>query len=169
MQVHVHGQHAPWRDAALLAAIQRGELHPETPVSFDAGCSWLPARIAAQRLQWRGDDGIALVLPTRTESWSTLAGYVALFSLLFFGGPLSVMAGALGFDGASAPHFRLAFPLVVLVLGPLPLALFSLLGLRAIRRDPTYRGKGRAIFALICAAVMAAACLVGLGAALVVR
>jgi hypothetical protein len=162
MQVHVHGQPAPWHEASLIAAVRSGHLHPETPVSLDQGRSWLPASLAAQRFESRGDDAVAFMIPVRTETWSTVAGYIALFSLLFFGGPFAFAAALVGFDPGPTITVRLGTVAAALVLGPLPPAAMALLGLRALRRDPTLRGKGRAIFALVCAGLMAAGCLVGL-------
>jgi hypothetical protein len=56
----------------------------------------------------------------------------------------------------------LIFALVAFVLGPLPIAAMALLGLRALRRNPALRGKGRAIFALVVAALLAVPNVVGI-------
>jgi hypothetical protein len=153
---------ATWAENALVQEIAVGRLDPATPVSFDGGTSWLPAGLAAQRLRARGDDALAALLPMRIEPWSMAAGYVAIFSFFFFGGPASFLAAVLGFDPGPKVLFRLEAILVCSVLGPLPILLLGWLGLRGLRRDPTYRGKGRAIFALVVGGLMALSCLVGL-------
>ena len=148
--------------SALVQAVTLAQVHPQTPVSLDQGRTFLPAAVAAERLRARGDDLVAAFVPTRVETYSTLAGYIAIFSGLFFGGPISLVAAVVAFDpGQVSIAVRLGFIAAAIVLGPLPLAAFALLGLRAIRRDPTLRGKGRAIFALVIAAIMLLACLAG--------
>jgi hypothetical protein len=136
-------------------AVIARRLHPDTPVSFDGGRSWIPAWPAAQSLQARGDDGLAVVLPVNVEAWSMGAGYAAVFSGLFFAGPLSIGSGVAIFHAGGKPLPMLIFALVAFVLGPLPIAAMALLGLRALRRNPALRGKGRAIFALVVAALLA--------------
>jgi hypothetical protein len=156
------GGPSTWPEDALVGEVFAGRLHPDTPVSFDGGASWLAAGLAAQRLRARGDDALAVFIPTRIEPWSMAAGYVAIFSGLFFGGPISFLAAVLGFDPGPTVLVRLITVLVCSLLGPLPPALMGWLGLRGLRRDPTYRGKGRAVFALVVAGLMAVPCLIGL-------
>lgn len=160
---------AEWPEPALVSAVFSGQLHPEASVSLDGGSSWLAAGLVAQRLHARGSDELALIAPQRTEPWSVAAGYVALFSLLFFGGPIALVVVLFGFDTGPKIGVRLAAVAIGLLLAPLPPALMGWLGLRAIRKDPTYRGKGRAIFALVVGALLAAPCLVALGAVALVR
>ena len=149
-------------DHVFLQVVDQGRMHPATPVSVDGGQTFVDASVMASRLRSRGDDGFAAVLPSRVETWSFLAAYLALFSLLFFGGPFAGVAAVIGFDAGPKVTFRLAMIGGALLLGPGPIALVGWLGLRAIRRDPTYRGKGRAIFALVVAALMLVGCLVGI-------
>ncbi len=169
--VLVHTPRGPesWHEATLVSAVSAGQLHPETPASFDEGRTWITVGLAAARLRDRGDAGVALLVPMRTEGWSTGAGYVALFSLFFFGGPLCFAAVVVGYDVHTPPLVRLGFALVALVFGPLPPALMAWLGFRALARDPTLRGKGRAIFALVLAGLMALSCMVAAFGILFVR
>ena len=157
----------PWHEAAFMNAVALGQIHPATPASVDGGQTWITAAVVAHRLQARGDDGIAFFVPMRTEGWSLGAGYLAIFSGLFFGGPLCFAAPFVAAEIGPSVAFKLCYPLVALLLGPLPPAAMALLGLRALRRDPTCRGKGRAIFALVVAALMALCALIGLGRALI--
>ncbi len=82
------------------------------------------------------------------------AQYVGFFSLLFFGGPLSVLGAILAWDDGPTRLVRFIVLLAAFVLGPLPVALAALLGRREIPRDPTLRGGGRLIFAAVTAALM---------------
>ena len=153
---------SPLPAAAFVQAVALAQVHPQMPVSLDQGRTFLPAAVAAERLRARGDDLVAAFVPTRVETFSALAGYIAVFSGLFFGGPISLVAAVVAFDpGQVSIAVRLGVVAAAIVLGPLPPAAAALLGLRAIRRDPTLRGKGRAIFALVIAAIMLVACLVG--------
>ena len=147
--------------SAFMQAVALGHVHPAAPVSLDAGRTFLPAAVLASRLQHRGDDVLAAVLPTRVETFSALAGYIAVFSGLFLGGPFALGAAIIGFESGPTLAFRIGAIALALVLGPLPPALAALAGLRAIRRDPTLRGKGRAIFALVIAGLMLLGCLAG--------
>lgn len=156
-------------EPAFLHAVFAQQLHPETPVSLDGGRSWVPALQAARWLHARGDNGLAAVVPMHVEGWSMGAGYLAIFSLLFFGGPIVFGTTFAAFDDGPKLLVRLGAVLVGIVLGPLPIAFMGWRGLVNIRRTPTYRGKGRAIFALVVAGVMALPCAVGLVAALIPR
>jgi hypothetical protein len=142
--------------------LQAGWLAPQAPVSADGGATWIPAAEAARRMAARGDDAVAMFVPMRTAPWAIVGQYVALFSLLFFGGPLAVGATAAAFDHGTKLVFKLGLLAVALVVGPLPPALAAWLARREIRRDPTLRGTGRMWFAVVCAVVMLLPLLVGL-------
>lgn len=157
-----------WSQPAFVHAVFARQLDPNTPVSLDGGRSWLPAWQAAQRLQAPVDDGgLAAIVPIRVEGWSMGAGYVAIFSGLFFAGPLAIGACVAGVSGDGKALPIVLFALFALAAGPLPIAAMAWLGLRNLRRDPSYRGKGRAIFALVVAALLTVPCLVGLAGAVV--
>ena len=64
--------------------------------------------------------------------------------------------------GQTGIDATIAAGLCAMVLGPLPIAALGILGLRALRRDPTQRGKGRAIFALVVAGIMGVPVLISL-------
>ena len=132
----------------------------EIPVSVDAGRSWAPAWQMDMKLRARGDAVSALIAPMHTEAWSTVAGYLAVFSFLFFGGPICFAAIVMASDHGPTTLFRLAVVLGALLLGPLPIAAPAALGMRALKKDPTLRGKGRATFALVVAGVLTLACIV---------
>ena len=152
-----------------MHAVFAQQLNPAAPVSLDGGHTWLPAVEAARWLHARGDNGLAAIVPMHVEGWSMGAGYLAVFSLLFFGGPIVFGTTFAAFDDGPTLLVRLGAVLVGIVLGPLPLAFMGWRGLVNIRRTPSYRGKGRAMFALVVAAVMALACGVGLVAAVIPR
>ena len=152
-----------WDDQQFLYIVRAGQLAPDVPVSVDAGRTWIRSDVLFSRLHARGDDATAMLVPTRVETYSTLGQYLGLFSLLFFGGPICAMPVAMAFDpGTMSKLVRLGFWLGAMVLGPLPIAALGLLGLRALRRDPTQRGKGRAIFALVVAGIMGVPVLISL-------
>ena len=140
----------------LVAWAHSGQLHPQTMVSANGGRDWIIARQAVFRMEARGDDGMAFLIPTRTSTYATLAQYVGLLSLLFFGGPLSAGAMSIAWDdnGKMTLLFRLGFFAVAALLGPTPVFLAAFFGKREIERDPTLRGKGRLIFGLVCGLLM---------------
>lgn len=146
--------------------LAQGRIWREVPASIDGGKNWMPAWQLDLRLRARGDDGVAFLVPLRTEPWSMIAGYLAVFSFLFFGGPIAVAVTILGWDHGPTKLLRLGFVLGGIVLGPLPIAGTAELGRRALLKDPTLRGKGRMIFAFVVAALMVPPCLVGLVGAL---
>ena len=153
----------------LPAWVHAGWLHPQAPVSADGGRTWIPAVEAARRLVARGDDAMAFLVPMRTSTYATVAQYIGLFSLLFFGGPLCAIAAAIAWDPAKTTiGFRLGFIATALVLGPLPVLLPVFLGHREIKKDPTLRGNFRLIFGAGCGGLMALAVL-GALVGLVVR
>jgi hypothetical protein len=161
--VLVEGAASPLLLGDVAAAVRDGRMHPATRVSLDGGREWIHAAVLVQRLAARGDDALALLVPAgRIETWSVAAGYLGGFSLLFFGGPLCFIGGmVLTAKGTMTLLVRLGIFVVPVLLGPLPPALMARAGLRALRRDPTYRGKGRAIFALVASALMVVAAFAG--------
>ncbi|MBX3208855.1 MAG: hypothetical protein KF764_27740 [Labilithrix sp.] len=157
-----HQRESPMTSDAFLQWMRAEQIAPTAAVSMDGGRSYVTATEAGQRLLARGDDALAAVIPTRVESWSAAAGYAALFSALFVGGPISLVAALAAMDTGPTMPVRLGAVAVGLVLGPLPIAVMAELGRRALRGDPTWRGRGRMIFAYVVAALLAAPCLVGL-------
>jgi hypothetical protein len=152
--------------AMFQQELAQGRMWREVPASIDGGKTWMPAWQLDLKLRARGDDGVAFLVPMRTEAWSMVAGYLAVFSLLFFGGPISFGAAILAFDKGPTKLIRLAFVLGGILLGPAPIAGTAELGRRALLKDPTLRGKGRMIFAFVVAGILALPCLVGLVGAL---
>ncbi|MEO7111624.1 MAG: hypothetical protein ABI183_14385 [Polyangiaceae bacterium] len=153
-------------DQFFLSEVAQGRIWRELPASIDGGKTWMPAWQLDLKLRARGDDGVALLMPMRTEAWSMVAGYLGVFSLLFFGGPISFGVAILSFDKGPTKLIRLAFVLGGMLLGPAPIAGTAELGRRALLKDPTLRGKGRMIFAFVVAGILALPCLVGLVGAL---
>jgi hypothetical protein len=106
----------------------------------------------------------------RIATWAILAVYLALSSLVFFGGPLTIIATAICLKhGGTGLDVRLGFAIVGLVVGPLPIAVTAHLGQREIRRNPALHGKGRIAVAYACAALMAVPLFVGVAASLLRR
>lgn len=153
-------------DQFFLSELAQGRIWRELPTSIDGGKTWMPAWQLDLKLRARGDDGVAFLVPMRTELWSMVAGYLAVFSLLFFGGPIALCVAILAFDTGPKKLLRLAFVLGGTLLGPAPIAGAAELGRRALTKDPTLRGKGRMIFAFVVAGVLVVPCLVGLVGAL---
>jgi hypothetical protein len=153
-------------DQFFQSELAQGRIWRELPTSIDGGKSWMPAWQLDLKLRARGDDGVAFLVPMRTEPWSMIAGYLAVFSLLFFGGPISFGVAVAGWDSGSKHLVRLGFALAGLLLGPAPIAGLAALGRRALMKDPTLRGKGRMIFAFVVAGILVLPCLVGLVGAL---
>ncbi|MBW2529474.1 MAG: hypothetical protein JRI23_35180 [Deltaproteobacteria bacterium] len=138
--------------AQVRAALQSGQLAPTAQVSTDGVVSWL---LASQALQQQGqDDALAMVIPVRVNPYALIAGYLGLLSLLFFGGPISLIAGAFFAAPKATIPIRLAALAVGLLLGPVPPAAFAYLGHRALRRNPEERGMGRVITGYVAAGLM---------------
>ncbi len=154
-------------DQFFQSELAQGRIWRELPASIDGGKSWMPAWQLDLKLRARGDDGVAFLVPMRTEPWSMVSGHLAVFSLLFFGGPISLCVAILAFDpGTMTKLFRLAFVFGGLLLGPAPIAGTAELGRRALLKDPTLRGKGRMIFGMVVAGILVVPCLIGLVGAL---
>jgi len=123
------------------------------PVSADGGVSWLPAWQAAQQ-PLPADDALALLIPVRVNGYALIAGYVGLFSVLFFGGPICLVAGAF-FAAPKAPWaVRLVALVVALLLGPLPPAACAYLAHRQLRANPAERGMARVVTGYVSAGLM---------------
>jgi len=139
-------------------------MHPMTEVSFDGGASWVMAAGPAERLHAKmfGGDGSAAIAPIGVEGWCLASGYVALLWPIFGGGLAVSLAWAGGFSNSLGLGARLLFILAGFVFGPTPIALVAWRGLVRLRRDPTYHGRGRAIFALVIAGLMAFPCFLGI-------
>ena len=151
----------------FLQEVTMGRVPRDLPTSVDGGKIWLPAWQLDQKLRARGNDVEAWLMPKATEAWSTVAGYLALFSLLFFGGPLALAAGIMGWDHGPTKVARFCLVLGGLVLGPAPIAGMAELGRRALRADPMLRGRGRMIFAMVVAGILLVPCAIGLVGVLV--
>lgn len=147
-----------------------GRLSPTAQVSSDGGRIWLPAPQALQRARLAGhnDAMVGYVVPGRVEPNALIAGYIALFSLLFFGGPMAVLAAVIGWDdGKMKLGVKLALIAGAFALGPAPIALLCRGAGRKLRQDPTLDGRGRMIFAAVVAVLMTVPILVGVLGALV--
>ncbi|MEO8878655.1 MAG: hypothetical protein ABI461_23905 [Polyangiaceae bacterium] len=146
----------------FLQEVTYGRVPRDLPTSIDGGKVWIPAWQLDQKLRARGSDDEALLMPKSTEAWSAVAGYLALFSLLFFGGPLSLGAAILSWDSGPKRLVRLGFVIAALLLGAAPIAGMAELGRRALSADPILRGRGRMIFAMVVAAILVVPCVIGL-------
>jgi hypothetical protein len=135
----------------LVDAVYTRRMDPMTKISFDDGRTWIAAGPPATRLHAKlfGQDGIAAVVPVGVEPWCLAAGYVALLWPIFFGNIGTAFAfAAASAEGGSIPG-RLLTILAGLVFCVGPVLATALLGLKKTRSDPTWRGRGRAIFALV--------------------
>ena len=72
-------------------------------------------------------------MPVRVEPLSLIAGYVAVLTFFFFGGPAVFIGTLFAWDTGPTLAVRAAGVLVAAVLGPLPPALFGRAALRARR------------------------------------
>ena len=147
--------------AAFMHSVRSGAIAADAPASLDGGHSFQPAGMVQQRLA-QDDQAMSLVMPVRVETWAVLSGYLALFSLLFFGGPAVLVGVIAAWDPASKLQARVIFLAVGLVLGPLPIAACAALARRNLVRDPTQRGMGRVWFAFGVAGLLALACCAGM-------
>jgi hypothetical protein len=150
------GAHQPIRyePAMLRDALSSGALHPAVLASADNGASWWPAwqvaGYASANAVGGGMSALGMVVPTgRFSGWAMAAGYFGIL-LLAFGLPIAivVVATASGKDGWPVVAF-IGLPLIVL--GCVPVAGMSALGHRALRRDTSLKGIGRAIFGYVSA------------------
>ena len=139
----------------LVAALQGGQLPSDAPVSIDGGHSWVPAWQAAQ--QHGQSEALAMVIPVRVNSYALIAGYVGLLSLLFFGGPISLIAGGFFAAPKATVGIRIGALVAGLLLGPVPPAACAYLAHRQLRRNPDERGMGRVITGYVTAALMVVA------------
>jgi hypothetical protein len=106
----------------------------------------------------------------RDSTWAILAVYLSVASLLFFGGPLTLIAAGLCFKHGDTPQgVRLAFAFVALAIGPLPVGVLAWLARREMKENPKLLGRGRLFFAYACTALMAAPLLAGAVVAIVRR
>jgi hypothetical protein len=147
---------------AVHQAIATSRLAPSAQVSADGGRTWMPAMHA---LDWYRSQatGMALIVPTRVEPNAVIAGYLGIFSVLFFGGPFALIAVLVGWDGGRmSPLIKLGIVAGALVLGPLPVAWPARKGQLALRADPSLNGMGRVWTAYVCAGLMALGGIVGL-------
>jgi hypothetical protein len=149
---------------AVHQGVATGQLAPGAAVSIDGGRSWQPAMQAIERhrLQGHNDAAMRLIAPMRVEPSSVIAGYLALFSLFFFGGPFVGIAAVAAWEAKPTVLVKLAFILGAAVLGPLPILIPCRTGLRKLKEDPTLDGKGRVYFALAVAALMGLGLVAGL-------
>lgn len=139
-------------------AVATSRLAPHAPVSIDGGRSWMPAMRA---LEWHRSQAadLALIVPTRVEPSALIAGYLGLFSLLFFGGPICVVAALMSWDRGPKPIVGVVAILVGAVLGPLPVLWPARKGHRALQADASLNGMLRVWTAYVAAALMTLALL----------
>jgi hypothetical protein len=143
-----------YEPAMLRDALSSGALHAEVLASADNGATWWPAwqvaGYASPGAVGGGMSALGMVVPTgRFSGWAMAAGYFGIL-LLAFGLPIAIVvaATAKGKDAWPVIAF-IGGPLVVL--GCLPVAGMSALGHRALRRDASLKGIGRAIFGYVSA------------------
>ncbi|MGV3624550.1 MAG: hypothetical protein ACO1OB_27270 [Archangium sp.] len=140
----------------FLAAVANGRVSQLTECSVDDGRTWTTAAAASKWVETkRGSDaGLSLIVPVAVEPRSVIAGYFALGSFFFFGGPVSFVALVMALDTGPKLLVRAGALLVGFVLGPLPIAGVGWWALRAHLADSSKRGAGRAWFALVVAALL---------------
>lgn len=160
LQVRLPSGVVSWSHAELA----EGRVTALSEVSLDRGRSWTTAAAASKWLDQQKpiDPAVSLLVPVALEPRSVIAGYVALASFFLFGGPITLVAVLMAFDGGPKLVVRLAAVAVGLLLGPLPIAGVGWWALRAHRADASLRGVGRAWFALVVAALLTLPLLFGL-------
>ncbi len=149
-------------ERAFIAEVASKRVPVTAAASLDGGATWTTALEALKQVRGRADEALAAFLPVRVEPYSLFAGYVALLTLFFFGGPITMAGVAFAWDTGPKLPVRLGAVAVALVLGPLPPLFLGWVALRALKKDPSLRGKGRAIFALVVAGLLAVPLLAGL-------
>ena len=154
-------QPVPSTPQAVHQAVATSQLPPGAPVSVDGGRSWMPAMRA---LEWHrtASAEMSLLVPTRVEPNSVIAGYSGLFSTLFFGGPIAFLVAIMGWDPGPKAHVKLAIAAVGALLGPLPILWVARKGRIALAADPSMNGMGRVWTGYVAAALMALGILAGL-------
>lgn len=140
----------------FLAALNDGRVTPLTEASVDDGRTWTSAAAASKWLEQKRsrDAGLERIVPVNVEPRSVIAGYAALASFFFFGGPISFVALLIAGDRGVTVLVRLGVLLVGFLLAPLPLAAVGVWALRVHLADSSKRGALRAWFALFLSAAL---------------
>jgi hypothetical protein len=111
--------------------------------------------------------GLELIVPIKVQPDALIVGYLAIFSLLFFGGPISFLTAILGWDAGPKSIVRFGAVAVGLLLGPLPIGLYARHAHKRLLANPEARGMARVYTAYVCAALMGLGVAVGLVGAVV--
>jgi hypothetical protein len=152
----------------VAEAWRAGRIPRDAPVSNDGGRSWQPIGYAfggsgqAPEVQ-----GLELIVPIKVQPDALIVGYLAIFSLLFFGGPISFLTAILGWDAGPKSIVRFGAVAVGLLLGPLPIGLYARHAHKRLLANPEARGMARVYTAYVCAALMGLGVAVGLVGAVV--
>jgi hypothetical protein len=141
----------------LHDAVVRSQLHPAVLASSDGGGTWhyawrllgMPAPV---------DPALGILVPLgKFSTAAMIAGYLGIVALVF-GGVVAAGLVAIAFHlETDADRVILRVMAGILLVGVLPVAMTAALGHRAIRRDPSLKGMGRAGFAYAVCALLALA------------
>lgn len=165
VRVKLEAGEVEWTRERLRTELEGKTIAPVTPVSSDGGKTWKTATAALQPSD--EDRALGLFVPVKVEPTALLAGYLALFSFLLFGGPFTLIALIMAADPGPRFAVRATAVAIAFVLGPLPLGLLGVRARSALRKNPELTGHARAWFALAVAGLLALGCLVGLVLAVV--
>jgi hypothetical protein len=168
IRVRLPSGDADWDDAQFKQAVIEKRLPPTTPVSVDGGASWSAALVVfKQRSTPSADTALGVLIPVKVEPTALAVGYLALATLLMFGGPLTAVAALFLVDRGPTVGVKLGAVVVALVLGVLPPIGLGLLARRRVAATAGATGMGRAWFSIGVGVLLAFVLLLGVVAALV--
>jgi hypothetical protein len=156
-----------WDDDRFKRAVLDKTLSPVTAVSTDGGATWSAALILFKLRYGSSDAGLGVLLPVKVEPTAMAVGYLALATLVMFGGPLTAGAAVLISEPKPTFFVKLGAALVSLVLGVLPPIGLGLLAVRRVNASPGSHGLARAYFSIGVGALLALVLAAGVVASLV--
>jgi hypothetical protein len=156
---------ADWDDERFKRAVLDKSLPPTTAVSTDGGATWSAALLVFKMRHGGSDDALGVFIPVKVDPTAMAVGYLALATLVMFGGPLTLGAAVLVSQPKPTFTFKLGAVLVSLALGVLPPIGLGLLAVRRVKASPGANGLARAYFSVGVGALLALVLAAGVVAA----
>lgn len=152
----------------LVEAWRAGRIPTNASVSNDGGRTWQPIGYAfGGSAQPPEVQGLELLVPIKVQPDALIVGYLAIFSFLFFGGPIGFLTAIMGWDPGPKSIVRFGAVAVGLLLGPLPIALYARHAHKKLLANAELRGLARVYTAYVCAGLMGLGVAIGLLGAVV--
>ena len=152
----------------LVEAWRAGRIPTNASVSNDGGRTWQPIGYAfGGSAQPPEVQGLELLVPIKVQPDALIVGYLAIFSFLFFGGPMAFVTAIMAWDPGPKSIVRFGAVAVGLLLGPLPIALYARHAHKKLLANAELRGLARVYTAYVCAGLMGLGVAIGLLGAVV--